>query len=194
MMPVQSRTALPAGVGDPEKVLGPEHPDTANCLNNLAGLYEPQGQYAKPEPLYQRALAIREKALGPEHPALATSLENFASLLRNMGRPEEATPLEDRAKTIRAKNAWLEIPVTNLGDNHPHFLRAPHLDVECFAEISRFLCFSPKMGLADSDGEPAKKERTLSKTRLKRVSKSVKNVHNNSTDRRYEGHDRCRQT
>jgi hypothetical protein len=53
-----------------------------------------------------------------------------------------ATPLEDRAKTIRAKNAWLEIPVTNLGDNHPHFLRAPHLDVECFAEISRFVFFS----------------------------------------------------
>jgi hypothetical protein len=111
-----------------------------------------------------------------------------------LARAMNATPLEDRAKTIRAKNAWLEIPVTNLGDNHPHFLRAPHLDVECFAEISRFLCFSPKMGLADSDGEPAKKERTLSKTRLKRVSKSVKNVHNNSTDRRYEGHDRCRQT
>jgi tetratricopeptide (TPR) repeat protein len=37
-------------------------------LNNLAMLYSRQGQYAKAEPLYQRALAIWEKALGPDHP------------------------------------------------------------------------------------------------------------------------------
>jgi hypothetical protein len=30
--------------------------------------YEATGAYAKAEPLYQRALAIREKALGLEHP------------------------------------------------------------------------------------------------------------------------------
>ena len=45
--------------------LGPEHPDVARSLNNLAGLYRAQGQYAKAEPLYQRALGIREKALVP---------------------------------------------------------------------------------------------------------------------------------
>ena len=48
-----------------ETALGPEHPDVATSLNNLAMLYYDQGQYAKAEPLYQRALAIREKALGP---------------------------------------------------------------------------------------------------------------------------------
>ncbi len=30
----------------------------ATSLNNLAALYHDQGQYAKAEPLYQRALAI----------------------------------------------------------------------------------------------------------------------------------------
>ena len=50
----------------------------AMSLNNLAGLYDNQGQYAKAEPLYQRALAICEKALGPEHPDVATCLENYA--------------------------------------------------------------------------------------------------------------------
>ena len=49
-----------------EKVLGPEHPNTANSLNNLAALYQTTGAYDKAEPLYQRALAIREKVLGPE--------------------------------------------------------------------------------------------------------------------------------
>ena len=51
-----------------EKALGPEHPDTAASLNNLAALYYAMGDYAKAEPLYRRALAIYEKALGPEHP------------------------------------------------------------------------------------------------------------------------------
>jgi CHAT domain-containing protein len=63
-----------------EKALGPEHPDVATALNNLAGLYRAQGRYAEAEPAYKRSLAIREKALGPEHPAVATALNNLAWL------------------------------------------------------------------------------------------------------------------
>jgi tetratricopeptide (TPR) repeat protein len=66
-----------------EKALGPEHPDTALSLNNLAELYEATGAYAKAEPLYRRALAIREKTFGPEHPDTATSLNNLALLYGN---------------------------------------------------------------------------------------------------------------
>ena len=51
-----------------EKALGPEHPITANCLNNLVDLLRDQGDLAEARPLLERALAIREKALGPEHP------------------------------------------------------------------------------------------------------------------------------
>ena len=36
-----------------EKALGPEHPDVAQSLNNLAELYRSQGRYADAEPLYQ---------------------------------------------------------------------------------------------------------------------------------------------
>jgi tetratricopeptide (TPR) repeat protein len=59
--------------------LGPEHPDIATSLNNLAQLYHKQGQYEKAMALYQRALAIREKALGPGHPDIATSLNASAA-------------------------------------------------------------------------------------------------------------------
>ena len=52
----------------------------ATSLNNLAGLYDSLGDYAKAEPLYKRALAIWEKALGPDHPDVATSLNNLAAL------------------------------------------------------------------------------------------------------------------
>src|SRR3954451_11488684 len=34
-----------------EQALGPEHPHVATSLNNLAALYDSQGQYAQAEPL-----------------------------------------------------------------------------------------------------------------------------------------------
>ena len=74
----------------------------AAVLNNLAGLYRTQGQYAQAEPLYKRALAIWEKALGPDHPDVATSLESLAALYRATKRDEGAETLEQRAARIRA--------------------------------------------------------------------------------------------
>ena len=44
-----------------EKALGPDHPDVAASLNNLAVLYQHQGRYADAEPLYKRSLAIARK-------------------------------------------------------------------------------------------------------------------------------------
>ncbi len=75
----------------------------ATDLNNLALLYQAQGNYAEAEPLYRRSLAIQEKALGPEHPNVVQSLENYAALLRETGRADEAAEMEARAKAIRAK-------------------------------------------------------------------------------------------
>ena len=44
-----------------EGVLGPDHPDLAQSLNNLAALYNDRKLYSKAEPLYERALKIRLK-------------------------------------------------------------------------------------------------------------------------------------
>ena len=85
-----------------EKTLGPEHPEVALSLNNLAELYRVQGEYAEALPLYKRSLAIAEKALGPEHPDVALSLNNLAELYRNTGRIEEAEVLERRVAKILA--------------------------------------------------------------------------------------------
>ena len=88
-----------------EKVLGPDHPNVAQSLNNLATLYHAQRKYVEAEPLYKRALTIWEKALGPDHPNVALALENYAKLLRQTNRQMEATAMEVRAKAIRAKQA-----------------------------------------------------------------------------------------
>lgn len=93
-----------------EKVLGPEHPDLAASLNNLAELSRIQWRYREAEALHERALAIREKALGPDHPLTAASLTNLARLYSLTRRPEKAAPLLERAVAI-TKDA--------LGPDHP---------------------------------------------------------------------------
>jgi CHAT domain-containing protein/tetratricopeptide (TPR) repeat protein len=92
--------------------LGPDHPDTATSLNNLADLYHSQGAYDKAEPLYLRALAIREKTLGPDHPKTATSLNNLALLYVDQGVYAKAKPLYLRALTIRVKALGADHPST----------------------------------------------------------------------------------
>jgi tetratricopeptide (TPR) repeat protein/CHAT domain-containing protein len=89
-----------------EATLGPEHPDVARSLNNLARLYDAQGKYAEAEPLFQQALRILEKALGPDHPYVAALLNNLAGLYDTQGKYSEADPLHERALRIleRAPN------------------------------------------------------------------------------------------
>ncbi len=86
-----------------EKAFGPEGPETAASLNNLAALYRSTSRYEEAEPLFRRALGIRNKALGPDHPGTAESLNNLAVLLRRQDRYNEAEPLHQQALAIREK-------------------------------------------------------------------------------------------
>jgi len=83
-----------------EAQLGPDHPDVASSLNNLAALYQAMGGYGQAEPYYQRALKIVEAKLGPDHPKMASSLNNLAELYRAMGAYSQAEPLYQRALKI----------------------------------------------------------------------------------------------
>ena len=86
-----------------EQVQGPEHPETATTLHELARLYLNQGKYEQAEPLYQRALRIHEQVQGPEHPETAITVQSYAYLLRLMKREREATLLEARFKVKEKK-------------------------------------------------------------------------------------------
>jgi CHAT domain-containing protein len=79
-------------------------------LNNLAGLYDAQGQYARAEPLFERALKIREAALGENRLDVANSLTNLAGLYASQGQYARAEPLFERA---------LQIFEATFGENHP---------------------------------------------------------------------------
>ena len=84
-----------------EKALGPDHPDVARSLNNLALLYDNLREYLKAEPLYKRALAIWEKSYGPDHSDVALTHDNLAALYRNLGDSAKAELLIKRATAIR---------------------------------------------------------------------------------------------
>ena len=83
-----------------KKVLGPDHPDVATSLNNLAEIYSAQGQYAMALPLYEQALSIVKKALGHDHPNFALSLNNLAGLYHARGQDVKAVPLYRQALSI----------------------------------------------------------------------------------------------
>ena len=118
-----------------EKALGPNHPEVADSLNNLALLYDDQGRYGDAEPLYKRSLAIREKALGPDHPDVAESLNNLAGLYKAQGRYADAEPLYKRSLAIRERTLGSDHPdvaesLNNLAvlyDAQRHYADAEHL-------------------------------------------------------------------
>ena len=113
------------------KQFGDEDVRLATSLNNLALLYNTQGQYAQAEPPYQRALAIYEKALGPDHPNVATSLNNLALLYNTQGQYGQAEPLYLRALAILEKALGPEHPNVASGlENYADLLRKTDRNAE----------------------------------------------------------------
>jgi tetratricopeptide (TPR) repeat protein len=97
---------------------GPDHPDVARDLNNLAGLLEATNRTGEAEPLYRRALAITEASYGPDHPTVATGLNNLAELLRATNRADEAEPLYRRVVEIFEESYGPDNPNVATGLNN----------------------------------------------------------------------------
>ena len=101
-----AREALKLGATE----FGPDHPNYAILLNNMAVIHDGLRRYAAAEPLYKRALEIREKALGPEHELVGKTLARLAGLYFDQGRYTDAKPLLERS---------LAIQESSLGPDHP---------------------------------------------------------------------------
>jgi tetratricopeptide (TPR) repeat protein len=75
-----------------ENSLGPDHPNVASALNNLARLLKATNRFAEAEPLMRRALAIRVKFSrdsGHVHPHLQDTVNGYAGLLEEMDMTQE---------------------------------------------------------------------------------------------------------
>jgi tetratricopeptide (TPR) repeat protein len=108
----QARPLFEQALAIREKVLGPEHPATAESLNNLALTLTEEGDLAAARPLYERAVAIKEKVLGLEHPDTVTSLSNLGWLLQAQGDLAGARSLFESVLAIREKVLGAEHPDT----------------------------------------------------------------------------------
>jgi Tfp pilus assembly protein PilF len=68
-----------------EASYGPDHPEVARDLNNLAGLLGHSGRRGEAERLFRRALAICDARLGPEHPHTILVRKNLAEFEASRG-------------------------------------------------------------------------------------------------------------
>lgn len=100
-----------------EKVLGEEHPHTAQSLNHIGALLRDQGEFARSQAYIEQALAIREKVLGPEHPDTAFSLVDLGSLFLAQGNLTDAKIYIERSLSIREKVLGPEHPDTAISLN-----------------------------------------------------------------------------
>jgi CHAT domain-containing protein/tetratricopeptide (TPR) repeat protein len=104
-----------------ERTLGPNHPLTAESVNNLGAVHWALKEYGLALPLFKRALEIKEKTIGPEHPDTGTAHNNLGELYRARGEWLKAVEHVNRAYTIWEKSLGPEHPrtaaaVSNLAD------------------------------------------------------------------------------
>jgi serine/threonine protein kinase/tetratricopeptide (TPR) repeat protein len=90
--------------------LGPEHPDVAESLINVAIAVRGNGRPAEAETLYREGVALHRKLFGSESERLAWALFNFAWALHQQGRLDDAEPLYVEAAALQRRL---------LGDTHP---------------------------------------------------------------------------
>eukprot|EP00892_Ulva_mutabilis_P006596 jgi/Ulvmu1/4308/UM002_0029.1 len=89
---------------------GKDHPLVADCLSNMAIIYNQRGEQEKALPMYERALAIFEKSKGADSQDVAHTLTDMAVLHLEAHRDDIGRPLLERA---------LQIQRTRLGPDHP---------------------------------------------------------------------------
>ena len=95
-----------------EKTLGPEHPDVATSLNNLALIQIDQGKQGDAISRQRRVFDIYEKKMGPEHPNTAAALNNLASTYDAFSQHDQALLIKERALAIVEKVMGPEHPLT----------------------------------------------------------------------------------
>jgi tetratricopeptide (TPR) repeat protein len=93
------------------RLLGEDHPDTANGYNNLAANLESQGEYGRAQRLYEKALEINRHVFTDDHPLTADYYNNLAHNLNAQGKHAAAQLLFEKALETRRRL---------LGEDHPH--------------------------------------------------------------------------
>jgi tetratricopeptide (TPR) repeat protein len=100
------------------RLLGENHPDTIDAIDDLAWLYRNEGKYAQAEPLASKVLESRRRLLGEEHPDTIVSMSKLAVLYRFEGKPAQAEVLTGKVLEIRRRISGEENDATLLAMNN----------------------------------------------------------------------------
>ena len=98
------------------KKLGDDHPDVATTYNNMAIVYNKQGNYDKVLEYYEMSLVIRLKKLGDDHPDVANTKYNLALLYKNK--------LNNKVEAKKLFEDCVRIYTTAYGEDHTETIDA----------------------------------------------------------------------
>jgi eukaryotic-like serine/threonine-protein kinase len=103
-----------------ERALGPETPDVALSISNLANHLAHGGDFASAFESSRRALDIMLTAFGPDHPRVAIVQGNHAQVLYRLSRFEEGldaatTALELFTRESDPNGVWVTFPLRTIG-------------------------------------------------------------------------------
>ncbi|CAN5580066.1 hypothetical protein BH09PLA1_BH09PLA1_04810 [soil metagenome] len=100
----QSEAQLTRAIAIQEATLGPENPELARTLRELAMLYREQKKFAQGQPFAERSLAIRQKVLGPGHLETAESFDELGTLEFSKG--DFVVAETNLAKALQIREKW----------------------------------------------------------------------------------------
>ncbi|OBT71251.1 hypothetical protein VF21_09480 [Pseudogymnoascus sp. 05NY08] len=98
-----------------KKILGKEHPDTLENMNDLGVVLRKQGKYVEAEQMHQEALELQEKVFGKEHPETLRSMNDLAITLNKQNNYTKADIIDLQTLQLREKV---------LGNEHPDTLES----------------------------------------------------------------------
>ena len=79
-------------LADQERVLGPDHPETLNVRDNLAGAYDSVGRLAEAIDAWEKLLPDCQRVLGLGHPLTKLVQKNLEAAKRKMNPPDAPSP------------------------------------------------------------------------------------------------------
>jgi len=92
------------------RLLGRDHPETLQTMNNLAITYNDDNQWDKAVKLQKEVLEARIKSRGEGHPDTLLAMNNLAMSYKNQGQLEKAVELQVRALDVMARLLGKEHP------------------------------------------------------------------------------------
>ena len=111
-----------------ERFLGEKHPDTAETYNNIAAVYNNQGDYTKALEWLQKSLVISETVLGTEHPNTAATYNNIAGVYDKQGDYAKALEWYQKALAINEKVLENEHPNANIVRDNIKYIKSKSIE------------------------------------------------------------------